>query len=86
MMSFIDEWGPPIGFAFFFLVCILLLVMAIWRDEKNWEQFVQDHNCKVVAKMSPTLGTGFSTSGNVTTVVVNGKTSYLCDDGVTYTR
>jgi Trk-type K+ transport system membrane component len=68
------------------IAALVLLVLGAVGEQRQWEQFVQDHNCKVVAKMSSTFGTGFSTSGNVTTVVVNGKTSYLCDDGVTYTR
>ena len=70
----------------FAIAAFILLGLGAIGEQHQWEQFVQDHNCKVVAKMSPTLGTGFSTSGNVTTVVVNGKTSYLCDDGVTYIR
>jgi hypothetical protein len=72
--------------AIFSVAALVLLFLGAIGEQRQWEQFMQEHNCKVVAKMSSTFGTGFSTSGNVTTVVVNGKTSYLCDDGVTYTR
>lgn len=67
---------------------LLLLVAAIgaFAEQNQWETFKVEHHCKMVGKTASTIGTGLSTSGNVTTLVVNGKTSWLCDDGVTYTR
>lgn len=67
-----------------------LLIFGSLAENKAWQKFKVEHNCKVVAKTSPTTGTGIgmTTNGNVATVVTTspGKTGWECDDGVTYWR
>lgn len=87
MRDFVEE-----HFGFFFCLVIVSLFVFLWwlsyREKKEWEQFVVDNNCHVVAKTSRTdVGTGVSMDGSVTVVVTPVEsTGWLCDDGVTYYR
>lgn len=78
-------------------VLVLGVPLLIWagvQGAREWRQFAQEHNCKVVAEVAPSTGTGISTTigpnGHVgigpTVVSIPGKTGYLCDDGITYWR
>ena len=69
---------------------IVLIVTTEYRAQKEWQAFKLQHDCKIVAKESDTTftTTGFSTSGNMNIGVgtLAGKTSWLCNDGITYIR
>lgn len=71
------------------LVLVGLLVWAGVADERAWRAFSEVHHCRVVATSASTVFpvTGYA-NGRVTTstVYVPGTTTYLCDDGVRYTR
>lgn len=69
---------------------IAAFVYVVYQGEQEWQAFMIQHHCVVVAKETGTTftTTGFSTSGNMTVGVASSpsKTSWLCDDGVMYTR
>jgi hypothetical protein len=50
--------------------------------DKEWESFKAAHHCKVVGHTNG--GTGISSRGSI--VFLPDYTSWLCDDGITYTR
>lgn len=67
-----------------------LCAFAVVRDTRSWREFVETHNCLVVARergeimtvttYTPETGVGFGTASTPS------KTSWLCDDGITYIR
>jgi hypothetical protein len=79
------------------IVVISLMVWAIVhfsnKEQKEWEKFAIEHNCKAVEYMKGGVGT---TVGNtyvngqvgvsVGTIVEPDKTCYACDDGKKYWR
>lgn len=73
--------------------CALMLWAAVY-DNKQWQAFAQKHNCKAISQEAPTVATvstvTVTPNGQVSpgfgTVIVAGKTSYKCDDGVIYIR
>ena len=72
---------------------VVLLGFVVWatiKEAKEWSQFKEQHNCKVIGEVSgsSSIGTGITTNGTVGTVTVYtpGKTGYLCDNGVEYWR
>ncbi len=76
------------------ILLFLVLCYASYKDSKNWQKFSIEHNCKIVSKISGStnvgVGTGIMTNGQFGTGTIitttPNKTSYLCDDGVTYYR
>lgn len=67
------------------LLCIGL-VGLIEENNNKWEQFKIEHKCKIVAKISGGVSTGISSDGKVVPIIESDKTSWLCDDGIVYTR
>lgn len=95
MLNFIrDLWGERLGKAI--LVGLLLVVLAVpvciyvsVREDRQWEQFKVAHKCKIVSYVAPSSSVGYGTANGKAGVIViasPGQTSWLCDDGVTYTR
>jgi hypothetical protein len=79
------------------LVLIVFLGGGLWaaiENEKNWQQFAEDNNCRVVEKIRGATGTGFvsgytgssGSAGGIVTTTEPDRTVYICDDGVRYTR
>lgn len=60
--------------------------LALVNDAIRWTKFKQANDCKIVGKESGSVATAVGASGQVTSVFVPGKTSWLCKDGITYTR
>ncbi|OAT35738.1 hypothetical protein M988_4435 [Hafnia paralvei ATCC 29927] len=75
-----------IGVGFFF---VLIVVYAV-NESKEWDDFKQQHNCKVVQKVQGDIntGVGITASGKMGVIITpeSDKTAYYCDDGVTYWR
>lgn len=74
---------------FIFLGMAGILALALYAaglDENRWVDFSRAHHCKVVAKTEGNFGTGLGTNGKLTTIYINGTTTYRCDDGIDYTR
>ena len=78
-------------------ICFILLAVGIWlalwseaEDQRQWQAFVEAHECRVVGKVSGStyVGVGGDSKGAVVTTVIisSDKTSYSCNDGVTYWR
>lgn len=91
-----DGWG---GRLILVLVAITILAIpgAAWmaaREGARWREFATSHNCKKVAYVRGGLnvvsGVGFTADGKVgvvtSTEIGDDKTSWHCDDGVTYWR
>lgn len=84
-------------FVAFIIIMMVLIPIGIWADleeQREWDAFAADHQCKVVGRMSGStqtdIGYGVTANGQFGTVVTTtstpSKTGYLCDDGVTYWR
>lgn len=63
-----------------------LVIYADYQDKKQWEGFSKEHACKIVAISNGSYATGVTTGGKAATVFNPGSKSFLCDDGITYTR
>ena len=75
------------------IVMIAAMIIGIYlalEAERDWQAFKIKHNCQIVAKTTSTIVPTFSynTEGNLITsfTTLPSKTTYLCDDNVTYTR
>lgn len=69
------------------------IAALIWKDlveEKKWERFVQENNCRIVERLvgSTDLGITAAAKARTDTVVLNTPSTiaYLCEDGITYWR
>lgn len=79
---------------FFILSMIAGLVWLMIQEGKQWAAFSETHHCKKVGEMSGStqtgVGIGVTANGHMGTVITTSvtpcKTSWLCDDGVTYWR
>lgn len=74
------------------IIAVILIGLA-WTgtiEKQKWEAFRERHDCKIVGKTDSDvgIGTGITSNGNATTttIIIPGKTAWLCDDGVTYWR
>jgi len=76
------------------ILMVPVVIFAMIAEERAWDEFKEAHACRIVGKTSSSVGTGVTTTispqGQVsigpTTVVISGKTGWLCDDSVTYWR
>lgn len=76
------------------LGAFLGLFYLAYLEDKEWQIFAQQHNCKITSKISGSTNigtaTGIMSNGKVGfgTVVTTSpdKVCYTCDDGVTYCR
>jgi hypothetical protein len=80
-----DCW-PVIVMVVLLAALILAMIIFAVRDEQNWDRFKVDHNCKVVGKQAPQVIAGINSDGKVGVGTTSGSTTWLCDDGVEYTR
>ena len=66
------------------------LVSALIENEREWDKFKTAHACKVVAHTSGQVYNTISvdTKGRsvIGTATTPDTTSWLCDDGIVYTR
>lgn len=79
------------------VLCVISIPFGIYtpiQEQKEWEKFYVEHNCKKVGHMRGDTqigtGVGVTANGNVGTVITTTSTpdkdGYACDDGVTYWR
>jgi hypothetical protein len=54
-------------------------------EQNQWEAFAAKHECKEVGKIAGHTAYGYY-NGKYQTYWVPSKTTYLCNDGVEYTR
>lgn len=80
---------PLIVSIIIFIVLAVVMVVQC-NDEKDeqrlWEVFRVEHNCKVVGYVKGATDTGLTSGGNVAFVSRPDMKTWLCDDGKTYTR
>lgn len=84
-------------FVAFMLFIPVSLVWSIYtgiQEEMDWQKFMVDHKCRKVGHIKETfhLGNAVGIAGNgqiasmITTTSTPEINSYLCDDGITYSR
>ena len=80
-----------------FILAILVILYAIYcsiNEQEQWDAFAKAHDCKKVSVISagaqPTVGFGLTSRGQMgyglMTTITPSRTSWLCDDGITYWR
>jgi len=62
------------------------VIAASIQDSRRWNEFAKAHECKLIGKTSSSLIPAFGTNGQTTFITVPGTETYVCNDGVTYTR
>lgn len=74
----------------FLLFGVIALAYAMIEEERIWQEFKVDHQCRIVGKTEghTAIGSGVDGKGNavVMTHFISGQTGWFCDDGVTYWR
>ena len=87
--GFISSVMPFIIIMVLGFIFVLFVVYAA-NESNEWDDFKQQHNCKVVQKVQGDIntGVGITTSGKMGVIITpeSDKTAYYCDDGVTYWR
>lgn len=72
------------------IAMIVIAAFAAIEEDRKWDAFKVEHNCKVVAKINGDVFNTFGTDakGNMTVGVGStpDKNGWLCDDGITYYR
>lgn len=79
------------------LAIVALIALLVWAavvEGRTWDKFRIEHHCRVVARergstsvgVGSVIGSNGSVSPVITTSTEADKTSWLCDDGITYTR
>ena len=70
------------------LAVIGLIITLAVKDAADWSEFKETHDCKIVSKTSSSTGFGVGVGSGVGSAIVTmqGKTGWLCDDGVVYNR
>jgi len=76
---------PPIVVAVCIIVLFSIAIIFAVRDEQTWERFKLEHDCKIVSEESAQVVVG-TVNGKSSTHVTPGKKTWLCNDGVKYTR
>jgi hypothetical protein len=79
-----DFWGYVSGLVI--VGIIATIVVAGYKEEQAWEAFKATHNCTVIGRTAASTATGVSTKGDAVVVTTSPKATYICDDGVSYTR
>jgi uncharacterized membrane protein len=87
--GFISSVMPFIIIMVLGFIFVMFVVYAA-NESNEWDDFKQQHNCKVVQKVQGDIntGVGITTSGKMGVIITpeSDKTAYYCDDGVTYWR
>lgn len=80
-----EDWPMVICTIGIIAIIIGMVYLAI-QDEKQWQQFKVDHNCKIVGESQSSGSYGLSSSGKMIWMTNPGSKTWLCDDGIQYTR
>lgn len=78
--------GGIICIVFFAVIALVVLAVA---EERTWQRFKEAHACKLVAQTrGKTVMTSHYVEGKYASgsAYVPGEKTWLCDDGVSYTR
>lgn len=90
MIKSIKDWFDSlsieiIGVAIFLIITIPLIYLII-LENRAWNEFKVTHDCKVIAITRGDLIVITNANGSPGFINSPTKTSYSCNDGVTYTR
>lgn len=85
---FDDGWGARIVIIVVALVILSVpgIVYLMIKEDHEWERFKVAHKCKVVERIKGSVNVGIDSKGKTIIIPEADKTSWLCDDGITYTR
>lgn len=89
----LDAWFDGGWDARLIIVVITLIVLFIpgmvylmVKEDREWEQFKVVHKCKVAGYIKGSVNVGVDSKGRTVITPEADKVSWLCDDGITYTR
>lgn len=72
------------------LLVTIASVIGVVVEQRRWEQFKTDHNCKLVGVVESDAmpGYGLTSDGKIAFTISQTpkKEGWLCDDGITYWR
>jgi len=87
---FRDASKTEIIFIVAILVILVFAVIGAYHEQKEWQQFAIDYNCRPVKhiKGKTSVAHGYGHKGGYTPIVISepDQTCYLCDDGQEYCR
>lgn len=78
-------------------VVLVLIAGLIWwasassaEHEREWQAFVEKHNCVIVERREARVTTGYGVTANgksgMVTTTIPAEVAWRCDDGVIYWR
>lgn len=71
-------------------VCVSIVAIAESRDRDDWQRFIVENECRVIAKTKGQTVTTTATDSNGKTITGYGTTksttTWRCADGIDYTR
>ena len=72
------------------IIAIVLLlasiILLVAHSNARWEQFVEQHDCKIIARHKGTSTVGIGADGKMVSLYTRGTVTWRCNDGVDYTR
>lgn len=92
LLEIVDFWNDGAYTKFLSVLVIIVIISipfmirSIAQAEQRWQIFKHEHNCKIVAHNRTPTTVGVGTDGQTVIITGTTTTSYLCDDGITYTR
>ena len=63
-----------------------LAILLVSHSNARWEQFVEQHDCKIIARHKGTSTVGIGADGKMVSLYTRGTVTWRCNDGVDYTR
>lgn len=67
-------------------VLVIAAIIISIQEEKDWNKFKVEHNCKVTGVVDGHWAFGMTSNGNAGDVFIPGSKTYMCDDGISYTK
>ena len=83
------EFGKMVVFLALLIGCgaIMIVECSNSADERvRWSSFKTAHACHIVGHTKETTHVGITTKGDLAIVGDKAKDTWLCDDGIMYTR
>lgn len=79
------EWELKVTFGVA-IACVIAAVAFGYKEDQKWEAFKIAHDCHIVGKSPGTTTPIIGVDGKTRFAISAGTESYLCNDGITYTR
>ena len=75
-----------------YLIILITVIMTFSflylmnKEKEEWNKFVITNECKVIGVIKGNMIPVSNLNGSINFVIEPDKTSYLCNNGITYTR